>query len=92
MRRWLFAIIALVLLIAVTYVFVSPAVDLDPTVTRAWQLAALLICSLAYLGRMIVALVFLWGAGTLTVCYAGLDTSPPPFARLSPALLCSCLC
>lgn len=54
-RRLLFAFIALLVLVAVLCVFVSPAVDLDPTVTRAWQLAFLLICALAYLGRVLLA-------------------------------------
>jgi hypothetical protein len=53
-RRWLFAIVAFVLALAVCLIFVSPAVDLDPTTMRASQQAALLFFGLAFLATVVV--------------------------------------
>lgn len=91
-RRLLFAIIALMVLMAILYVCISPAVDLDPTVTRAWRLAALLICSLAYFGRILVGSIPALPACKFTEWFTGLDAGPPAFARASSVLLCSRLC
>ena len=79
-------------LAAVLYVCISPAVDLDPTVTRAWQLALLLICSLAYLGRILIGLIPASPVFKFTECFSGLDASPPACSRTDSALLCSRLC
>lgn len=91
-RRWLFAIVALLVLIAVLYVCISPAIDLDPTITRAWQLAILLISSLAYFGRALVGLMPALPAGKFTECFSGLDAGPPAFGHTSAVLLCPRLC
>jgi hypothetical protein len=91
-RHWLFAIIALLVLIAVLYVCISPTVDLDPTITRAWQLAALLICSLVYFGRILVGLMSALPGYKFAKWFSGWDAGPPVFAQTSAALLCSRLC
>lgn len=91
MRRWLFAIVALLLLMAVLYITISPAVDLDPTITRAWQLACLLICALAYWGRVQVHLL----RGTpLQACKspARVPLGPPASSPTGSQLDCSRLC
>ena len=45
---------AVVALVAVLYVTISPAVDLDPTVTRASRLAALILFALAWLAQVVI--------------------------------------
>ena len=46
-------IVVVILLLAVTVVFVSPAVDLEPTALRAAQVASLLLAVLALAGSFI---------------------------------------
>lgn len=89
MRGWLFAIIALLLLMAVLYVCISPAVDLDPTITRAWQLAILLISSLAYLGRIVIGFFAGVAACKFTEWFSGLEPGPPVLRPARSVLHCS---
>lgn len=49
-------IVVVILLLAVTVVFVSPAVDLEPTALRAAQAASLLFAVLALAGSVIASL------------------------------------
>ena len=91
-RRWLFVIVALVLVIAVAYICISPAVDLDPTITRAWQRAALLLYALACMAQVIVAAVY-----APRMFLSGEDVSFLPRGILPPeppnsVLNCSRLC
>jgi hypothetical protein len=89
-RRLLVACVALLLLMAVLYVFASPAVDLDPTITRAWQLAFLLLCALAYLAKIIATAPRPLRLAECSSCRA----NAPPAVPLSPGrnLHCSWLC
>jgi len=90
-RRWLVILLGLLALIAVLYVFVSPAVDLDPTTTRAWQIALLLLCAPAFLCHVL--------AGRCTVqrrkrreCFVYFALSPHGSTRQALELDCSRLC
>ena len=84
-RRLLFAFIALLLVAAVLYVVVSPSVDLDPTTTRSWQLAFLLLCALAYLGHVLTGSVVLTHTTHLLSWPARFAIGPP-----SPRSSCDC--
>jgi hypothetical protein len=89
-RRWLFILLAVLALIAVLYVFISPAVDLDPVTTRAWQIALLLLCGLAYWGRLLTqGCKPACELRTVLPCLAdAVPLYPPP----ELALLCSRTC
>ena len=91
-RRWLFAIVALLLTLAVCYICVCPSVDLDPTINRAWQLAALLLSALAFLATVVIDSVP--PGFSLLVCewLPGRAASPPARSLSAVALSCSRLC
>lgn len=90
MRRWLFTLLAVLALIAVLYVFISPAVDLDPVTTRAWQIALLLLCGLAYWSRFLTQRCKpAWKLRTVPPC---LTQTAPLYPPPKLALLCSRVC
>jgi len=88
-RRWLFIVLAVVALTAILYVTISPDVDLDPTVNRAWQRALLLLCLFAWLAKLSIRF------STIT-CLWRFPHSPalnPPVAgRSGRSSDCSLLC
>jgi len=56
MSAWL-KIVVVILLVAVTVIFVSPAVDLEPTALRAAQAASLLLAVLALAGSFLASIL-----------------------------------
>ena len=46
MARWIKFVVVILLLTSVLYVFISPAVDLEPTVLRALKFACLIFAAL----------------------------------------------
>lgn len=73
--------VAILLILSVTAIFISPAIDLQPTALRALQLANMLFAVLVLLGTSVLALLFSKCHTVLTVvewdCF-----SPPPTSDL----------
>jgi hypothetical protein len=57
MNRWLLKMLVLAITAVVLMVFVSPAVDLEPTAMRAWRAALMLAVLLSSLPQTIIARV-----------------------------------
>jgi hypothetical protein len=90
-RSWLFAVIGLLVCAAVLYVCLCPAVDLDPTITRAYRLAMLLLIALAYLGQVLAGVLAATPYSTPRQWTAS-PTGPPPGGSPCTGLDCSHLC
>ncbi len=73
--------VAILLILSVTVIFISPAIDLQPTALRALQLANMLFAVLVLLGTSVLALLFTVRHTVQTVfeceCF-----SPPPTSDL----------
>jgi len=82
-------IVVVILLLAVTVVFVSPAVDLEPTALRAAQAASLLFAVLALAGSFIASIL---QASSLHLIAILKSESVPFFAHDLVDLNCNRLC
>ncbi len=73
--------VAILLILSVTAIFISPAIDLQPTALRALQLANMLLALLVLLGTSVLALLFTARRSVQTD--SGCDCfSPPPTSDL----------
>ena len=57
MKRRLYILVALVLVIAIAFILIAPSLNLPPTALRAWYAAVALLVCIALVGRILVAAV-----------------------------------
>ncbi len=82
-------VMVILLLLSVIAIFVSPAVDLQPTALRAVQYASLLFAVLLSAGTVCLALLhFPFGQTSIFVKRYFILAPPPDLLDLNCALLC----
>jgi len=82
------AVVVILLLLSMVTIFISPAVDLQPTALRALQLANLLLTVLALAGHAVFAR---WNTSISLVAHPCEDLRippPPDLLKLNCARLC----
>lgn len=55
MKRGLYILIAVALVIAIAFILIAPSLNLPPTALRAWYAALALFTCIALLGSMLIA-------------------------------------
>jgi hypothetical protein len=87
MNRWLLKMLVLAITAVVLMVFVSPAVDLEPTAMRAWRAALMLAFLLSSLPQTIIA-----RESCLLLQQPGVESHKTPRLHLPFDSFCPLLC
>lgn len=73
MKRRLYILVAVALVIAIAFILIAPSLNLPPTALRAWYAALALFTCIALLGRILIATKAFRFVPT---CFSLLDRQP----------------